>query len=106
MVGGDTETFNTVLPYIEFMGSDITLCGPSGAGQAVKLMNNMIVVQTVQAIAEALQVARQSGVVDGKILFETLMTGVETNMDLLEKAGTMDFGDCYYTILIEALEKE
>ena len=156
MVGGDPEAFNSVLQYIEFMGVDITLCGPSGAGQAVKLMNNMIVVQTVQAIAEALQVARQSGVVDGKILFETLMTGsadsfvlrnhgiksmlpdlhptetfpvryimkdlgyalelarscgvkmtgAETTMDLLKKAESMDFGDRYYTVLIEALEKK
>ena len=35
-------------------------------------MNNMVVVQTVHAIAEALAVAQASGAVDGKILFETI----------------------------------
>ena len=47
MVGGDQKDFDTVLPYIKCTGGDITLCGPPGAGQALKLMNNMIVVQTV-----------------------------------------------------------
>ena len=153
MVGGDQEDFDTVLPFIKCMGGDITLCGAPGAGQAVKLMNNMIVAQTVQAIAEALKVARESGAVDGRMLFETLatgsadsfvlrnhgiksmlpdlhptetfpvryimkdlgyalelakscgirMTGAEATMDLLKRADAMDFGDRYYTILIEAL---
>ncbi len=155
MVGGDQASFDVAKPYIETMGVDILLCGGPGAGQAVKLMNNMIVVQTVRAIAEALKVAQESGVVDGKVLFETLttgsadsfvlrnhglnsmlpgthpaktfpvkyikkdlgyalelaescgvvMTGAETTMDLLNKAEAMEFGDRYYTIIIDALEK-
>jgi 3-hydroxyisobutyrate dehydrogenase-like beta-hydroxyacid dehydrogenase len=155
MVGGDQSSFDSAKPYIETMGVDITLCGGPGAGQAVKLMNNMIVVQTVRAIAEALKVAQESGAVDGKVLFETLttgsadsfvlrnhglnsmlpgthpaqtfpvkyikkdldyaldlaescgvvMTGAETTMDLLNKAEAMEFGDRYYTIIIDALEK-
>lgn len=154
MVGGDQASFDAARPYIETMGQDIILCGGPGAGQAVKLMNNMIVVQTVRAIAEALKVAQESGAVDGKVLFETLttgsadsfvlrnhglksmlpgthppqtfpvkyimkdlgyaidlakscgvvMTGAETTMDLLKRAEAMEFGDRYYTILIEALE--
>jgi 3-hydroxyisobutyrate dehydrogenase-like beta-hydroxyacid dehydrogenase len=155
MVGGDQASFDAAKPYIETMGIDIILCGGPGAGQAVKLMNNMIVVQTVRAIAEALKVAQESGAVDGKVLFETLttgsadsfvlrnhglnsmlpgthpaktfpvkyikkdlgyalelaescgvvMTGAETTMDLLNKAEAMEFGDRYYTIIIDALEK-
>jgi hypothetical protein len=33
------------------------------------------------------------------------MTGAETTMDLLNKAEAMEFGDRYYTIIIDALEK-
>jgi len=155
MAGGAKEDFDAIRPYLACMGGDITLCGGPGAGQAVKLMNNMIVVQTVRAIAEALKVAQESGAVDGEMLFETLttgsadsfvlrnhgiksmlpgahpaqtfpvkyimkdlgyalelaescgvvMTGAETTMDLLKKADEMNFGDRYYTILIEALEQ-
>ena len=75
MVGGDTAVFERLRPYLACMGTEITHCGPVGAGQAVKLMNNMVVAQTVVALAEALTVARASGAVDPKILFETLTKG-------------------------------
>lgn len=75
MVGGDGATFERLRPYLESMGAEITHCGPVGAGQAVKLMNNMVVAQTVVALAEAIAVARASGAVDPKVLFETLTKG-------------------------------
>src|SRR6267378_894958 len=75
MVGGDTAVFERLKPYLACMGSEITHCGPVGAGQAVKLMNNMVVAQTVVALAEALAVARASGAVNPRVLFETLMKG-------------------------------
>ena len=72
MVGGMDAVFARLDPLLHCMGEAVTHCGPVGAGEAVKLMNNMVVVQTVHAIAEALAVARASGAVDGKVLFETL----------------------------------
>jgi len=75
MVGGDAAVFERLRPLLACMGSEVTHCGPVGAGQVVKLMNNMVVAQTVVALAEALAVARASGVVDPKILFETLTKG-------------------------------
>jgi 3-hydroxyisobutyrate dehydrogenase-like beta-hydroxyacid dehydrogenase len=75
MVGGDVDVFDRIKPYLACMGTEITHCGPVGAGQAVKLMNNMVVAQTVVALAEALAVARASGVVDPTVLFETLAKG-------------------------------
>jgi 3-hydroxyisobutyrate dehydrogenase-like beta-hydroxyacid dehydrogenase len=72
MVGGSAEVFQRIEPLLYCMGEAITHCGPVGAGAAVKLMNNMVVVQTVHAIAEALAVARASGAVDDHVLFETL----------------------------------
>lgn len=75
MVGGETGVFERVRPYLACMGTEITHCGAVGAGQAVKLMNNMVVAQTVVALAEALSVARASGAVDPRVLFETLTKG-------------------------------
>lgn len=75
MVGGEAVLFERLKPYLSCMGTEVTHCGPVGAGQAVKLMNNMIVAQTVVALAEALAVARASGVVDPRVLFETLTKG-------------------------------
>lgn len=74
MVGGPKEAYDTVLPYLKCMGSDITHCGDVGAGQTVKILNNMIVFMTAHALSEALLIGREAGV-DPKLLFETMALG-------------------------------
>ena len=74
MVGGPAEVFAAVEPYLRCFASDVTHCGGHGNGQAVKILNNMVLFQTVVALAEALTVARQTGV-DGKLLFDALSKG-------------------------------
>jgi hypothetical protein len=75
MVGAEPALFARLRPLLACMGTEITHCGAVGAGEAVKLMNNMVVAQTVTALAEALAVARASGVVDPEVLFTTLTKG-------------------------------
>jgi len=75
MVGAEPALFERLRPYLACMGTEITHCGAVGAGAAVKLMNNMVVAQTVVALAEALAVARASGAVDPEVLFRTLAKG-------------------------------
>jgi 3-hydroxyisobutyrate dehydrogenase-like beta-hydroxyacid dehydrogenase len=74
-VGASEEVFLKVKPFLEFMATDVTHCGPPGAGQAVKLLNNMVLSVTVMALAEALAVAKASGAVDAGVLFEALAKG-------------------------------
>ena len=74
MVGGPKQAYDTVLPYLKCMGSDITHCGAVGAGQTVKILNNMIVFMTAHALSEALLIGREAGV-DPKLLFETMALG-------------------------------
>jgi 3-hydroxyisobutyrate dehydrogenase-like beta-hydroxyacid dehydrogenase len=74
MVGGTAETFTRIEPLLRHLASEVTHCGDAGAGQAVKILNNMILFQTVVGLAEALCIARANGV-DGKILFDTLTKG-------------------------------
>lgn len=74
-VGADAALFRRIEPLLRCMASDVTHCGAPGAGQAVKLLNNMVLSTTVMALAEALAVAKASGVVDAKLLFEALAKG-------------------------------
>lgn len=74
MVGGDEAVFETVRPLIATFASDITHCGGVGAGQVVKILNNMVLMQTVVALGEALETAKRAGL-DGALLFETLAKG-------------------------------
>jgi 3-hydroxyisobutyrate dehydrogenase len=62
MVGGDPATLDRVRPVLEAMGSRITHCGPSGAGQTVKLCNQIAVSVNNLAMAEALLFCQASGV--------------------------------------------
>jgi len=74
MVGAAEGTFRRIRPLLDAMASDVTHCGGPGAGQLVKLLNNMVLAQTVVALAEALATARRAGV-DAKVAFEALAKG-------------------------------
>ena len=74
MVGADEPTFKALQPLIATFASDITHCGAVGAGQVTKILNNMVLMQTVVALGEALETAKRAGL-DGKLLFETLAKG-------------------------------
>jgi 3-hydroxyisobutyrate dehydrogenase-like beta-hydroxyacid dehydrogenase len=74
MVGASDEVFARVEPYIACYANDISHCGGVGTGQVVKILNNMIVFETGNAIAEALAIGSRAGV-DPGLLFETLTKG-------------------------------
>jgi 3-hydroxyisobutyrate dehydrogenase len=61
MVGGPEEAFGRVEPLLRHMGKTITHCGPVGAGQLTKLVNQILVSVTNLAVSEALVFARRSG---------------------------------------------
>jgi 3-hydroxyisobutyrate dehydrogenase len=62
MVGGPSEALERARPALEAMGRTITHCGPLGAGQTVKLCNQIAVVLSNLAMAEALLFCAKSGV--------------------------------------------
>lgn len=74
MVGADEQTYARVHPLLATFATDITLCGPVGCGQVLKILNNMIVFETVVALAEAKAIAERSGV-PAALLFDTLSKG-------------------------------
>jgi 3-hydroxyisobutyrate dehydrogenase-like beta-hydroxyacid dehydrogenase len=74
MVGGEAATLAAVRPVLECFASEITHCGAVGSGQVTKILNNMVLFQTVAALSEAYAIARHSGV-DPALLFDTLAKG-------------------------------
>ena len=62
MVGGEESSFNYANEAFEMMGSKISHMGPSGAGTAMKLVNQLLVSTNTVAAAEAFVLAEQSGV--------------------------------------------
>lgn len=84
-VGAAEEQFDTVLPFLSTMGSDVVHAGELGSGQVIKIINNMVVFQNINALAEAMAIGRASGV-DGKVLFETLQLGSADSFQLRNAA--------------------
>lgn len=67
MVGGDEAVFAYARPLLALMGSSITLCGPIGAGNTVKLANQIIVACNIQAVCEAFSMAQKAGIDPQKV---------------------------------------
>ncbi|MGE0118343.1 MAG: NAD(P)-dependent oxidoreductase [Dongiaceae bacterium] len=74
MVGGAPDTFEEVKPLLALVASDITHCGTVGSGQIAKILNNMVLFQTVAALAEAYAIASHSGF-DAGLIFDTMTKG-------------------------------
>lgn len=74
MVGAPDHVFARLKPLFEYVATDITHCGGPGAGQAMKIINNMVLFQNVVALAEALALIRHAGV-DPALGFEALSKG-------------------------------
>lgn len=62
MVGGEAQDFERALPVLQAVGKKITHVGGSGAGQTVKLVNQVLVVGNALAMCEALLLAQAGGV--------------------------------------------
>ncbi len=61
MVGGEVAQFEQALPVLQAMGKTITHVGAGGAGQTVKLVNQILVVGNMLAVSEALLFAQAGG---------------------------------------------
>jgi len=61
MIGGAAEDIERARPYLQAMGKTITHVGEQGAGQMVKLVNQILVVGNMLATAEALLFAQAGG---------------------------------------------
>jgi 3-hydroxyisobutyrate dehydrogenase len=74
MVGAKPELFAAIEPLIRCFATDVTHCGDVGAGQVAKILNNMVLFETVNALAEAVALAKRNDV-DPALLLETLSKG-------------------------------
>ncbi|KAL5508823.1 hypothetical protein EMCRGX_G004075 [Ephydatia muelleri] len=71
MVGGAVDSFERARPVLECMGKNIVHCGDSGAGQATKICNNMMLAIEMIGTSEALQLGRSLGL-DPKLLTKVI----------------------------------
>ncbi len=88
MIGGEAAHVERARPILEALGPTIVHCGPVGSGQVVKACNQLIVVATLGAVAEALVIAEAAGV-DPAMAREALMAGYAASPILEGQGGRM-----------------
>ena len=105
MAGGEADAFARAEPFFRAMGTTITHVGASGAGQTVKLCNQLICGINIQAICEALALGRASGV-DLNLLRRVLLGGSAASW-MLDKLGpSMIEGDVGAGFRIDLMLKD
>jgi len=62
MCGGDADVLERVRPVLATFGAKIVHCGPVGAGDAVKAVNNALLAASLLAAGEGLAALRKAGV--------------------------------------------
>lgn len=73
MAGGSVDAFAKADPLFDIMGQKAVHCGDSGAGQAAKICNNMILGVTMIATCEAFSLADKLGL-DRQKMFDVVST--------------------------------
>lgn len=105
MAGGARPAFDRALPVLRGMGTTITHVGDSGAGQTVKLCNQLICGINLQAICEALALGRACGV-DLEQMREVLLGGSAASWMLDRLGPAMISGDAGAGFRIDLMLKD
>lgn len=92
MAGGKKDVFEKCAPLFEILGKSYVLCGRAGAGNIVKLANQIIVAANIEAVGEALVLARKAGL-DPEVVFDAIRGGLAGSKVLEAKAPMMIAGN-------------
>lgn len=105
MVGGEAADFERAHPYMAAFGKTITHVGPQGAGQKVKLVNQILVVGTMLAVSEALVFA-QAGDLDLDKTLQAVSGGAAGSWSLSNRGPQMVARDWRPGFTIDLQQKD
>lgn len=88
MAGGEASTLEQVRPVLEAYAARISHMGETGAGQATKAVNQVLVAGINEAVCEGLALGEKLGL-DPERLLPTLMAGAASNWFLDKRGATM-----------------
>lgn len=86
MAGGAATDFETVSPLLDILGANVVHVGGPGMGHVVKIINQVIVGLTIEAVAEGLTLAEKAGV--DPLLVQQALKGGFADSKILQIHGT------------------
>ena len=105
MVGGEKSVFDRCLPVFQAMGKNIVHTGPSGMGQTTKLVNQILVAGTMNAVAEAMVFAASSGA-DLETTIEAVKGGAAGSWQLQNLGPRLIKGDFAPGFMVRLQQKD
>ncbi|MGG1676660.1 2-hydroxy-3-oxopropionate reductase [Neobacillus sp. NRS-1170] len=91
MVGGSADIFERMKPILDKIGATITRVGEIGAGNTVKLINQIMVAVNIASVSEALAFGKEAGI-DPRIAYEAIKSGLAASRVLDNKINNMADG--------------
>jgi 3-hydroxyisobutyrate dehydrogenase len=105
MMGGPREAFEKVRPVMEVMGKAVIHCGPLGAGQMTKLVNQVMVIHTIMSIAEGLAFAEKAGL-DLETTWQVTSAGAAGSHSLKVLGRKIIDGDLKPAFMVDLQQKD
>ena len=97
MVGGAAADLERARPAFAAMGKTVTLCGPAGAGHAMKALNNYVSGAGLAAATEAIKVGRAFGL-DPNVMVDVLNASTGRNNSTEVKLKQFIISESYDTV--------
>ena len=92
MVGGGSQDYARILPFLKVIGTSIKHVGEIGSAQGLKACNQILVGGNLVAIAEALSLSRKFGISD-QDFFDVISNGLAGSSTLTTKWSKLISGD-------------
>jgi 3-hydroxyisobutyrate dehydrogenase len=105
LAAGDESDFEEAMPVFEAMGKNITFCGGAGAGQGVKLCNQIMGAMNLLGVCEALVLCQKMGI-EGEVLVKALNSGAATSWALQNLAPKILNGDFAPGFMVDTQQKD
>lgn len=105
MAGGETATFEKVLPMLEVYSRQARLMGGQGQGQLTKMVNQIAIAGLVQGLSEAIHFAETVGL-DPTQVVDVISKGAAQSWQMENRSATMIAGEFEHGFAVDWMRKD
>jgi 3-hydroxyisobutyrate dehydrogenase-like beta-hydroxyacid dehydrogenase len=105
MCGGAQEAFEAAEPVMAAYAKAIVHAGPAGAGQLVKMVNQICIAGLVQGLSEGLHFAMKAGL-DPETVIGAVSKGAAQSWQMENRWNTMTSGEFEFGFAVEWMRKD
>jgi 3-hydroxyisobutyrate dehydrogenase len=105
MAGGDKSVFDKVSPILDVYAKSLLYMGDAGAGQATKMVNQLLIAGVLQGIAEGFALAKKAGL-DVDTVTNAIAAGAAGSWQLSNRAENINNGKFDYGFAVDWMRKD